>query len=72
MLIFFAGIGVVPQLIYITVSREITRFIIALGPDDPRADKSRYLNLHRGITKHLHTTVAGHWDSVLKVSLPQY
>ena len=45
----FAGTVVVTQLIYTTVSREITRFIIALGPDNPRADKSCYLTPHRGI-----------------------
>ena len=48
---FFGGIVVVTQLIYtVTVSREITQFIIALGPDGPRAEKSRYLTPHRGIS----------------------
>ena len=30
---------VITQLIYTTLSRETTPFIIALGPDGPRADQ---------------------------------
>ena len=47
----FSGMVVVTQLIYsfTTLSREITRFIIALGLNGPRADESRYLTPHLGV-----------------------
>ena len=43
----FAGIVVVTQLIYTTLSREITLFSILPGPD-----KSRYHTPHRGISNN--------------------
>ena len=42
---------VVTKLIYATVCREITQLIILLGPDGPRADKSRHLTPQRGLIK---------------------
>ena len=49
-LIFFEGIVVVTQLIYTTMSREITQFIIEFEPDGPHADKSCHLIPHGGIS----------------------
>ena len=49
-LISFAGIVVVKKLIYTTVSREITQFIIEFEPDGPHADESCYLTPHCGIS----------------------
>ena len=46
--IFFAGIIVVTRLIYTTVSREIIRFFIPLGPCGPRAYKSHHLTPYPG------------------------
>ena len=46
----FGGVVVVRHLIYTTVSRETTQFIILLGANGPRADKSRDLTPNRGIT----------------------
>ena len=43
----FTGKVVVTQLIYTTVGREITQFIIALWPN---ADKSRYITPNRSIS----------------------
>ena len=39
-------------MIHTTVSCEMTRFIIALGLDGPRADKSRYVTPHRGMRNY--------------------
>ena len=40
----------IPPIVLYTVMIEITRFIIALGPDSPRANKSRHLTHHCGIS----------------------
>ena len=53
----FAGIVVVTQLIYTTVSREMARFIIALGTNGSRAHKSRYLTPRHGMSYSCHFTL---------------